>query len=726
MRAVVHAVVACALTLIGIAAPHARADDAKIVGVRVGYDGILPPERWSPLWVTIQPGDKPQSLQLTATYEQDPTQQAVMTTPVTTTPGRSIIVPLLICPPQGVARVTIDLSGGRRTSTAVFARAPRDGEQNLLPSLDAGALVVGTLGQRVPAGAIAPWKALPPNTYNNGLDRATIAPLLPTDIGDTWATLDGLNVLVARQSAFDKLPTGSLDAIARWVTGGGRLLLIADSPGDTWRRFTPRGVHLTDLRPVTTPPGFRGFLEAQSPAAASLTARPITLDAEAERHAWQETARLVDGSSLIASGPMGGGFTVIAAFDPALASAELSDAAVTPLWVNLLQRAVPDRHTGDEETASDRNYYGYMISSGDGHEGASSLVSAVDALCDVPAIPSWVYALIVTLSGVLAVAVSLGDFLILGRFKSRHRSWITAAAWITLFGLVAWALPNIVRRDATTLGRAVVVDALPTAGESAAWRSGVTAIFSATSDPAPLTQSPAASLDGFWRGVSVLSVYSYRTDRETQRSANDLPLLQRVSALDGASASVTPTPRGLPLRQWTLRTLQDFGPAPQVPAVSFGPGGDHGAFAVTGVPHGMTFRNGAVHTSRGWAALTIDPASPASKGTLRLQAAASGTDLTGWHTSPPKAGSKQQVPYYYGEGSAPFADGARYMLLDGPRRRTAAFDALAGTGEYAVVHILLDGPADITSTVAHQSRGVTLYRIAVPLSQDAPPPPATP
>lgn len=725
MRAAVHAAVACALALVGMATPHAVADDAKIVGVRVGYDGVLPPERWSPLWITIQPGDKPQSLQLSATYEQDPTQQAVMTTPVTTTPGRSITVPLLICPPQGVARVSIELSGGSRTSKAVFARAPRDGEQNLLPSLDSGALVIGTLGQRIPAGAIAPWKALPANTYNNGLDRATIAALLPADIGDTWATLDGLNVLAARQSALDKLPAGSLDAVARWVTGGGRLVLIADSPGDTWRRFTPRGVHLTDLRPVATPSGFRGFLEANARAAPSITARPITLDPDAERHAWRETAGLADGASLIASGPMGGGFTVIAAFDPALASAELSDAAVTPLWITLLQRALPDRPAAENEGTSER-YYGSMISSGDGHEGASALGSAVDALCDVPAVPTWVYALIVVLSGLLALIVGLGDFLILGRFKARHRSWVTAAAWITLFGLFAWALPNIVRREATTLGRAVVIDAPPTSGESAPWRSGVTAIFAATTDPAPLTQSPAANLDGFWRGVSVLSVYSYSTDRESQRSANDLPLLQRVSALDGASASVTPPPRGLPLRQWTLRTLQDFGPATRVPTASFGPGGDNGTFTITNMPRGSTFRNGAVQTSRGWAALTLDDSSTASRTTLSLKAATPGPGLTGWHASPPKAGSNQPVRYDYDNGSAPFADGSRYLRLDGARKRTAAFDALAGTGEYAVVHILLDGPADITTSVPHTSRGVTLYRIAVPLSQDAPPSPTIP
>jgi hypothetical protein len=742
LPAAARAAVACALSLLCLLAPAARADDAKITGVRVGYEGLLPPERWSPMWVTIQAGDKPQSLVLTASYEQDATQAAVMTTPVTTTPGRTITVPLLVCPPQGVERIAIELAGGSRSSTAVFARAPRKDEINLSQPIESGALVVGTLGQRVPAEAIAKWNVRPTNYANSGLDMAVLVALRSAEMGETWACFDGLNALVVRQSVLDNLPTNSLDALARWVTGGGRLVLVADSPGDTWRRFAPPGVHLADLRPVSPPARFGRLLARGEVPAASVNARTITIDGEAEARGWTAQQRLDGGydtpsaTSLLASGPFGGGITVIAAFDPALASASLSDAAVVPLWLNLLQAALPDRPTTPE--TGEYNPYSYMISSGDGAAGSTALSAAVDALCDVPAVPDWVYTVIILLSTVLALAVSLGDFLILGRFKSRHRSWITAASWITLFGLVAWTLPNIVRRESTTLGRAVVIDALPTAGHnpSAAWRSGVTAIFSATTAPAPLytTDPPKqaggakgpASVDGYWRGVSVLGVYSWRPQRQQQRNAGDLPLLQRVSAMDGASAAAIPTPRGIQLKQWTLRTLQDFGPAANVPKVAYGPGGPRGAFTITGLPEGARVRSAAVHTVGGWSALSVEAAERNPKGELKVtivgQAAAT---LNGWAGAPTTDQSNPNIPSFYYNQQLPPADGRRFLLLDGARRRTAAFDALAQSGGYAVVHLLVDGRADITTPLPHQSRGVTLYRVAVPLT-DPPPAPILP
>ncbi|HYD01344.1 MAG TPA: hypothetical protein VEB22_08970, partial [Phycisphaerales bacterium] len=159
----------CAAVVLLVIASAARAQgpeeptvagDARIIGVRAGYGGLLPPERWSPLWVTIQAGEQPQALQLSATYQQDATQQAVMITPVTTTPGRTITVPLLICPMQGLDRITVELTGGR-PSKAVLARSPRKGELPLDQPVNPGALVVGTMGLRLPPTVIHRWNPKP-------------------------------------------------------------------------------------------------------------------------------------------------------------------------------------------------------------------------------------------------------------------------------------------------------------------------------------------------------------------------------------------------------------------------------------------------------------------------------------------------------------------------------------------------------------------------------------
>lgn len=723
-----RAAVAWLLALLCLFTPHARADEARLAGVKVGYDGLLPPERWAPLWVTIQPGDQPQSLTLSATYEQDPTQRAVMMTPVTTTPGRTITVPLLVCPPRFVDRIVVELSGGRRTSSVTFARAPRKDELNLDQPAEAGSLIVGSLGVRLSASVINDWKLKPTNSSISGLDTASIVALRPGELGTSWACFDGLNVVIARLSTLEALPEPTLDVLVTWMSGGGRMVIVADAPGGTWRRFAPPGLTLADMQPVKPPAGLAHLLAEDVSLAKTFPARAATVVGEAALRGWSTEQPLDGGGSLIASGPFGGGLTAVVAFDPALASATLSDAAVAPLWASLLRTALPDRAPQTRSNEDNDYSYNYMTSSGDGVIGAAALGSAVDALCDVPPIPSWVYVLLVSLSALLTLAVSAGDYLVLGRFKARHRSWITAAAWVAAFGLVAWALPNMVRREATTLGRAVVIDALPTSERvpATAWRSAVTSIFAATSAAAPLApvshSGPGVQgLDGYWRGVSVLGVYAYQSERQSERSAVELPLLQRIGALDGVSAASVPPPGGIQLRQWTLRTLQDFGTVTHPPRATFAESGTDGTFTVSGLPGTSVLRSGAVQTASGWAALVPTGDQHPAGGMLRLTVSGKPTpDLVGWHVRSTQ--SDVGTRHLYADAAEPSrpSSGARFLMLDGARRRTPAFDALAGAGNYAVVHLLLDGPADITTTVPHQSRGVLLYRIAVPLTEPAP------
>ncbi|HZW07549.1 MAG TPA: hypothetical protein VFF65_10535, partial [Phycisphaerales bacterium] len=679
------------------------AGDARIISARAGYDGLLPPERWSPVWVTIQGGEQPQALLLSATYQQDATQTAVMVTPVTTTPGRTITVPLLICPMHGLGRITVELSGGRRPSKVVFARAPRDDELPLDQPVKPGSLIVGAMGLRLPPTVISGWNPKPGRNSATLADHAAVAELKLADTGETWACFDGLSVVVTRQSALDRLPDDTLDALSRWVTGGGRIVLIADSPSGAWRRFTPPGVRVADPRTVAPPSSLMRLLAPGEVTAPSLPARTLSVDGDAALRGWSASEQVPDGA-LIASGPFGGGITVLAAFDPSLASATLSDSAVNPLWTSLLAAALPDRPPG--APAIGEYHYGWA-SSGDGAVGAAALRATVDALCDVPPVPTWVYVLIVLFSTLLALLVGLADFIILGRFKARQRSWITAAAWIALFGAVAWALPNIVRREETSLGRATVVDALPARAPahapSARWRSGVTAIFAATSTSAPLTRTPESAngddLDGYWRGVSVLGEHGYSRQSSQTAPTTELTILQRVSALDAAAAAAVPLPQGVGLRQWTLRTLHDVGPAHSVPAIAYAPEGRDGEYAVTGLPPGATIRSAAVHTSRGWAALGHQPGP--RPGTLLLTGGLTfGPELGGWHKPAGRDSEADRYAAYYHNERTP-ADGRVYLQLDGARRRTAAFNALAAGGNFAIVHLLVDGPGDVTTSIPH-------------------------
>lgn len=729
-----------ALTAAGALLPHtvqAGPDDAHFTHARLGFDGPVPAERWCPLLVTIQPGVKAQPLEITVAYDQDPTQRAVVSTRVTTTPGQPLTVPLMLCPPDGLGSVTATLwRNGAPIDQLVWTRAGGPRELPLPDQARAGGIIVGALDIHLRPRVLGRWNDASGarSSTGAGLERASLAQVQPDGLAQTWAGLDGLNCLVARQRTLDTLPPAALDAVAAWVSGGGRLVLVLDSPGPTWRRFAPPGLHASDLAPTPPPTSLGTELAERAVPARAVNARAVTLEPAAAARGWRADHPLPGTNrarSLVAWGPVGGGIVVVVAADPALLTEELNDDWTVPFWTSLLARAMPDQAPPTASNNQPYAYYGYTLSSGDGPDAAGALKSAIDTLCDIPPIPNAVYWLIIVLAAALALAVSLVDFLVLGKFKSRQRSWLSASIWIGACAALAWVLPNVLRRGETSLGRVVVTDILPSpAGKPAVWRSGLTAFFAASSGdldlrpaaadrPTPAAAATGEQLSGYWRGVSVLEIYPY--DRRSARpTASDLPLLQRVSALDGSEAAVTPPPPpgGVPARQWTLRTLQDRGPGERAIGIHVTGGTGLGGLTVTGLPAGSVFKSGAVHMNHGWAPLTLQQGEPAPGLRLSIEPVFSNT-LPGWNPAPI---ASQQTGYYnpYTSAPVPAADGAAYLRLDGARNRTAAFDALVAGGEYMVAHLLVEAPADVTVSSPHRSRALYLYRVAVPLSEMRP------
>lgn len=707
-----------------LAVASAHADEgARIVQARAGYAGVLPPERWSPIWVTIKPGDSSQTLMLTVDYDQDPTQHAQVGTSVTTTPGQTLTVPLLVCPPENVDRIDITLSGQRKPSRVTFSRFPRDNELPLQQTLKSGALLVASVGLDVPSTLLEPWGGGRVNTTGQFREHAGLLSLQPDDLGQSWASLDGLSVVIVRLNTLEKLPTQTLEALTSWVSGGGRLVLVADSPGSSWQRFTPVGTRLSDTRSMDTPASLASIVRGTGHSVVpSIRGRSITITPGDVQRGWscgQESGsveRLSVLTGLVAHGPLGGGWVSIAGFDPALVSTQLSDEASVAVWRLILQQAIPENPAGDQ-SAKESDPYNYWITSGDGPIGAAALRATVDGLCDVPPVSGFVYTLIIVLSALLALAVSVFDFVFLGWRKSRHRSWLTASAWITLSALIAWWLPNVVRRQATTLGRLEVFDVLPTpdGNPGGAWRAGVTSFFASKSTEAPLHRGNHAELDGFWRGVSTVQRYEFDRSGKSPVSMPALPLEQRVSALDGSAAAVFPAADGIPLRQWTLRTLYDQGFSTKAPSARQLKDPASG-FVLSGLPAGTHIRLASVRTHEGWQQLqATQDGDKGSAISLQATGAVSRTDPNWTVNRVNNAGGTMPLSTILaGAANSPYA----YLMLDGPRRRTPAFDALIQGRGYAVVHILADVPLDLQTPVQHVGHAVAAYRIAVPINTE--------
>ena len=96
----------------------------------------------------------------------------------------------------------------------------------------------------------------------------------------------------------------------------------------------------------------------------------------------------------------------------------------------------------------------------------------------------------------LALLVGLVDPIVLGRLRLRRLSWLTAAGWIALASVVAWQLPGLVRATRTQAGIVEIIDQGP---DGIAHRVGLITLFADSS----MQASYDASLGSWWRGVSV-------------------------------------------------------------------------------------------------------------------------------------------------------------------------------------------------------------------------------
>lgn len=536
-------------------APSARRNpDHPTLSAEFPFHGMLWPNRWIPLNVTLVGGAKPFEGQLAIIYSQDDRLSSQILRAVTATPGKPSTFSVLVNLPPYCSELKLTLHGapGRPIATLNFNPYPDQQKgEFLLPSVTATAPAVIAIGDPQDsllgtARAIVDSDSDAQNDRSaTGVARPNVIFLPPSQVPLAWVGLDAALVTISTSENSGALEPRALASVHEWVSSGGRLVILASGPGDAWTNWfsrtpeRPLPIAIAPARdqpvpatlattlgwqaPVSDPPP-AGFTATAAPptarlraaekvepfsAASSTVARVISLTEVGMKSGWR-VRHAIDGdpsAGLLAEGPFGFGWITIVGFNPDLVAATVSNDATCRVWYDVLANALGDwrsRITPQTTTQSHMpdtyNSGGFTVSDFDGQNARNMLL---DQVSNVPTVSSAVFPILAVGIFLLAMLIGPVDALVLRTRRARHRSWATAIAWISLASLIAYFIPNLMRSGETIINRFTVldasqVDASPT-GLAPAWRASFTGVFAGESFEQRFSGATGGT---WWRPVS--------------------------------------------------------------------------------------------------------------------------------------------------------------------------------------------------------------------------------
>lgn len=591
------------------AAP-AKASDGPVMYATFGWGGVMPSERWAPITVYITTGDKAVSGSILLEYPQDNTQTAQIAVPFAATPNRTTPVPIVAALPNLCDELSLTMfnEGGRPIRRLRYTRIAGNltlqlpnmvdsarglfvgvGRCSLPESIRVWNDIVGGMQVEQQAGSPRQLRT-PSKDAEQGWNQAQGASVVIDELPLSWMAYDGVTALVVNPdsvgAAGRTVDPRAQEAVHTWVKSGGRLVIMADGPGDAWNRWLPpeiRGYVTLDAAstgpvPATAvstikraaaaaaarardiaaayPPGEQPPpVQALPDAAESVTRRVLHLKEPARKAGWKiRWATETEGSQeewsgLLAEGPVGYGHITVLGMDPAKSTEMVNARSAGAVWRQALEEAVKDWR---EDAAGLGRQWGYYYQSKS--ERASNI--AVERLGDVPIVGDAVFYVIAAALLLLVALVGPIDYFVLKRMGAGQRSWMTSLLWIALACGVAYAAPKVLRAAPTRINRLSMLDKMVVPGEGGAiteiaFRSGLAGLYAGESGVARIQEPDPAS---WWRGQSVVNPYFMFGDFRNAKSV--VPTVQAAAGGQLGSERGNPLVQ-LPMGLWTFRSLAD-------------------------------------------------------------------------------------------------------------------------------------------------------------------------
>jgi len=396
--------------------------------------------------------------------------------------------------------------------------------------------------------------------------KAKVVRMVPWD----WTGFVSLDLLILYDPDWDLYNRQQLNAIAQWVSNGGKLLLILGShpvpAGNPIAQLLPFEVQ--QVKEVTIGaktleklglngsgrPGFLGLVKRGKPEI--VTCWPLVPKPDARRAAagsaltsLYEAETYDTDECLFGTGYVGFGRVGVLAFDPSALS-DKQKASSARFWVGRIAAVLEDNYTRTGhygQQLSNRNIkfvenpksksddrYRYEI--GQAQAASNAVMDYLYSIPEMRPLSIWWVILLLT-----ALAVLLGpvDYMLLKRWGRLPLTWLTCAGWIVLFTVSAYYGVQALRGGKMQLRVVSVLDGIE--DSNCAWSTGYFGLFAPYSADFRLE---GLQDNRWWSGMAPTqqSLWAYNRQAGTRQ----LYCIQE----DGGNL-----PTSLPINIWTIQCL---------------------------------------------------------------------------------------------------------------------------------------------------------------------------
>lgn len=526
------------------------------VDYRVGWGGCYRPMEWTPVEITVRTTlDAPFDGVVQLTARQDDMTDLRITHPFVATKNVPVRLPLATKFAHGVESADVRLidRGGWTRWAHDFDMYGYSGRVTALRPPDA---LIGLIG-RSGFGILRldrHGRSLADGESGEVFVRSRTARAAPWD----WTGYEALDALVCYDADLSQMRREQQEAIAVWVSRGGRLLIVlgarrlpADSP---IAAMVPAA--FGEARAVTVDPS-RFYALARRGGARTVTLRRPS---EPDAPGWRSWS--IGGERVLIDGPAGFGRVAVLAFDPA-ALGDYGASECAAFWANLLNEHLLgptradrtlDATPGEVSAApAPAGWGGYYHDPPVWSEPTNDVLEHLLRIEELRPLSIW---WVIGLLGLLAAVLGPMDYLVLKAIGRLPWTWITSAVVIAAFSVGAYYGVQAIRAGDLQVRAVTVLDTVQTpGGKPVSWRTTYSGIFAPRSDDYHL-----AGLNGrAWISALSPSRDQYGYGYGQQAGAFGSRLLP-CAQVDGANL-----PRSVPINIWTMQCLLDEAPVEAPP-----------------------------------------------------------------------------------------------------------------------------------------------------------------
>lgn len=547
---------ALVLGALALPAVSLAAEDFNVT-VTVGWENCYRPMEWTPIEVNIANSKlkKPFGGTLLVSAQQDGLNKLTVGRKFVLTPDSPVDCAMVTKFTYGVVDCRVQILNARgRTSWSTNLSLMDSSTGIRLSPVEDGALLIGVAG-RMSSSLLR----LGGNSVcEHGSERGhvhvkrKVLNRLPQD----WTGYAGLDLLVLYDPDWNSLTVHQSRAIARWVTNGGRLLIVLGT------RPLPASGPIAGLVPFR--PGPLRQIKIPASAVSAWGFDPALAKASGDVSCWPldgatKAGWVADGgkSSFFAYGPVAFGKVAVLGFDPyqlvrrigqpgtpvrpslGARPARSPSEQLARFWTAQLRHVLGPRqirHQSGGWGGPRGQYYGGF---GLGRVGLGSN-AVVGHLMSIPEMRPLSIWWVILLLALLAVLLGPVDYIVLKRLGKLPLTWITSTALIALFSVGAYYGVQALRAGTMKIRVVSVIDAVE--GSKDVWSTQYAGIFAPASRNYGLSGTRPSE---WWSGITAArDEHSFY--RQPEIATRQISCLQE----DGGNR-----PASVPINIWTMQCL---------------------------------------------------------------------------------------------------------------------------------------------------------------------------